>query len=159
MDTIKRMAWRISCCLKWSGWEKVPCRSVLTLLSSQSLIVLYAIFKFRIFYWCDRFNFFFLSPSLWWTIGSSPTNRTETWLSLTWSTSSSSVLAAKVHSGYSDVEISCCVILPIPEALSLFIITGVVSGEMFRHMQNSEIIRKMTEEFDEAIFNFLWSML
>uniref|UniRef100_W5KDX2 Cohesin subunit SA n=1 Tax=Astyanax mexicanus TaxID=7994 RepID=W5KDX2_ASTMX len=26
---------------------------------------------------------------------------------------------------------------------------GVVSGEMFRHMQNSEIIRKMTEEFDE----------
>ncbi|MGH0172611.1 UNVERIFIED_CONTAM: hypothetical protein FKN15_063863 [Acipenser sinensis] len=26
---------------------------------------------------------------------------------------------------------------------------GVVSAEMFRHMQNSEIIRKMTEEFDE----------
>ncbi|XP_067853229.1 cohesin subunit SA-2 isoform X2 [Heptranchias perlo] len=26
---------------------------------------------------------------------------------------------------------------------------GVVTGEMFRHMQNSEIIRKMTEEFDE----------
>ncbi|KAG9478496.1 hypothetical protein GDO78_013507 [Eleutherodactylus coqui] len=26
---------------------------------------------------------------------------------------------------------------------------GVVSGEMFRHMQNSEIIRRMTEEFDE----------
>uniref|UniRef100_A0A8C2ZF64 Cohesin subunit SA n=1 Tax=Cyclopterus lumpus TaxID=8103 RepID=A0A8C2ZF64_CYCLU len=26
---------------------------------------------------------------------------------------------------------------------------GAVSGEMFRHMQNSEIIRKMTEEFDE----------
>uniref|UniRef100_A0A4W4GB39 Cohesin subunit SA n=1 Tax=Electrophorus electricus TaxID=8005 RepID=A0A4W4GB39_ELEEL len=26
---------------------------------------------------------------------------------------------------------------------------GVVSSEMFRHMQNSEIIRKMTEEFDE----------
>ncbi|XP_057204848.1 cohesin subunit SA-2 isoform X1 [Triplophysa rosa] len=26
---------------------------------------------------------------------------------------------------------------------------GVVSGEMFRNMQNSEIIRKMTEEFDE----------
>lgn len=28
--------------------------------------------------------------------------------------------------------------------------SGVVSGEMFRHMQNSEIIRKMTEEFDEV---------
>lgn len=26
---------------------------------------------------------------------------------------------------------------------------GIVTGEMFRHMQNSEIIRKMTEEFDE----------
>uniref|UniRef100_A0A6I8QTC3 Cohesin subunit SA n=1 Tax=Xenopus tropicalis TaxID=8364 RepID=A0A6I8QTC3_XENTR len=26
---------------------------------------------------------------------------------------------------------------------------GVVSGDMFRHMQNSEIIRRMTEEFDE----------
>uniref|UniRef100_A0A3B4XPM8 Cohesin subunit SA n=1 Tax=Seriola lalandi dorsalis TaxID=1841481 RepID=A0A3B4XPM8_SERLL len=26
---------------------------------------------------------------------------------------------------------------------------GAVSGDMFRHMQNSEIIRKMTEEFDE----------
>ncbi|XP_041930372.1 cohesin subunit SA-2 isoform X3 [Alosa alosa] len=26
---------------------------------------------------------------------------------------------------------------------------GVVSSDMFRHMQNSEIIRKMTEEFDE----------
>uniref|UniRef100_A0A8C0FLT8 Cohesin subunit SA n=1 Tax=Bubo bubo TaxID=30461 RepID=A0A8C0FLT8_BUBBB len=26
---------------------------------------------------------------------------------------------------------------------------GVVTAEMFRHMQNSEIIRKMTEEFDE----------
>lgn len=39
--------------------------------------------------------------------------------------------------------------------LFLFIITGVVSGEMFRHMQNSEIIRKMTEEFDEARFYFI----
>ncbi|MEQ2197875.1 hypothetical protein XENOCAPTIV_004479 [Xenoophorus captivus] len=27
---------------------------------------------------------------------------------------------------------------------------GAVSEEMFRHMQNSEIIRKMTEEFDEV---------
>lgn len=27
---------------------------------------------------------------------------------------------------------------------------GAVSGEMFRNMQNSEIIRKMTEEFDEV---------
>lgn len=27
---------------------------------------------------------------------------------------------------------------------------GVVTAEMFRHMQNSEIIRKMTEEFDEV---------
>lgn len=29
--------------------------------------------------------------------------------------------------------------------------TGAVSAEMFRHMQNSEIIRKMTEEFDEVL--------
>lgn len=28
--------------------------------------------------------------------------------------------------------------------------SGVVTAEMFRHMQNSEIIRKMTEEFDEV---------
>lgn len=32
------------------------------------------------------------------------------------------------------------------------IFAGVVTGEMFRNMQNSEIIRKMTEEFDEVIF-------
>lgn len=30
---------------------------------------------------------------------------------------------------------------------------GVVSGEMFRNMQNSEIIRRMTEEFDEVRFS------
>lgn len=30
------------------------------------------------------------------------------------------------------------------------LLLGAVSGEMFRHMQNSEIIRKMTEEFDEV---------
>lgn len=28
---------------------------------------------------------------------------------------------------------------------------GAVSAEMFRQMQNSEIIRKMTEEFDEVM--------
>lgn len=32
----------------------------------------------------------------------------------------------------------------------LFFNAGTVSGEMFRQMQNSEIIRKMTEEFDEV---------
>lgn len=32
--------------------------------------------------------------------------------------------------------------------------TGVVTGEMFRNMQNSEIIRKMTEEFDEVNSRF-----
>lgn len=32
-----------------------------------------------------------------------------------------------------------------------FAVLGAVSGEMFRHMQNSEIIRKMTEEFDEVM--------
>ncbi|MFT7796092.1 cohesin subunit SA-2-like isoform X2 [Arapaima gigas] len=31
---------------------------------------------------------------------------------------------------------------------------GVVSAEMFRHMQNSEIIRKMTEEFDEMCLEY-----
>lgn len=31
-------------------------------------------------------------------------------------------------------------------------ISGVVTAEMFRHMQNSEIIRKMTEEFDEVTY-------
>lgn len=29
-------------------------------------------------------------------------------------------------------------------------VSGAVSSEMFRHMQNSEIIRRMTEEFDEV---------
>lgn len=33
----------------------------------------------------------------------------------------------------------------------LILCKGAVSGEMFRHMQNSEIIRKMTEEFDEVM--------
>lgn len=33
----------------------------------------------------------------------------------------------------------------------LILYSGAVSGEMFRHMQNSEIIRKMTEEFDEVL--------
>lgn len=33
--------------------------------------------------------------------------------------------------------------------------SGVVSGEMFRNMQNSEIIRRMTEEFDEVTLIFL----
>ncbi len=33
--------------------------------------------------------------------------------------------------------------------MCMFVI-GAVSSEMFRHMQNSEIIRKMTEEFDEV---------
>lgn len=38
--------------------------------------------------------------------------------------------------------------------------TGAVSGEMFGQMQNSEIIRKMTEEFDEVIcFNFIFIFL
>ncbi|XP_058482762.1 cohesin subunit SA-2a isoform X1 [Solea solea] len=35
---------------------------------------------------------------------------------------------------------------------------GAVSGEMFSHMQNSEIIRKMTEEFDEDSGDYPLSM-
>lgn len=31
-----------------------------------------------------------------------------------------------------------------------FLYIGAVSAEMFRQMQNSEIIRKMTEEFEEV---------
>lgn len=45
----------------------------------------------------------------------------------------------------------------IPNFLSLIlsaIFAGVVTGEMFRNMQNSEIIRKMTEEFDEVNSRF-----
>ncbi len=45
----------------------------------------------------------------------------------------------------------------IPNVLSLIlsaIFVGVVTGEMFRNMQNSEIIRKMTEEFDEVKSRF-----
>lgn len=33
--------------------------------------------------------------------------------------------------------------------------TGAVSAEMFRQMQNSEIIRKMTEEFDEVMISYV----
>ncbi|TNN88658.1 Cohesin subunit SA-2 [Liparis tanakae] len=33
---------------------------------------------------------------------------------------------------------------------------GAVSGEMFRNMQNSEIIRKMTEEFDECQYSIIY---
>lgn len=34
----------------------------------------------------------------------------------------------------------------------IFLYTGTVRIEMFRNMQNAEIIRKMTEEFDEVYF-------
>lgn len=46
---------------------------------------------------------------------------------------------------------------PLP-LLNYFVFkTGAVSGEMFGQMQNSEIIRKMTEEFDEVIcFNCIY---
>lgn len=43
--------------------------------------------------------------------------------------------------------------LSITEEHNDCLIAGVVSSEMFRHMQNSEIIRKMTEEFDEVRFD------
>lgn len=33
-----------------------------------------------------------------------------------------------------------------------YYITGTVRIEMFRNMQNAEIIRKMTEEFDEVCY-------
>lgn len=36
--------------------------------------------------------------------------------------------------------------------LYVLCLSGVVSGEMFRNMQNSEIIRRMTEEFDEVTY-------
>lgn len=36
-----------------------------------------------------------------------------------------------------------------------FFYTGAVSAEMFRQMQNSEIIRKMTEEFDEVMISYV----
>lgn len=32
---------------------------------------------------------------------------------------------------------------------------GAVSAEMFRQMQNSEIIRKMTEEFEEVMIFYI----
>lgn len=38
-------------------------------------------------------------------------------------------------------------------SLTYLCLPGVVSGEMFRNMQNSEIIRRMTEEFDEVCFS------
>lgn len=39
----------------------------------------------------------------------------------------------------------------------IFHLIGAVSGEMFRHMQNSEIIRKMTEEFDEVVHDAFYN--
>lgn len=36
-----------------------------------------------------------------------------------------------------------------------FFYTGAVSAEMFRQMQNSEIIRKMTEEFEEVMISYV----
>lgn len=44
---------------------------------------------------------------------------------------------------------SLCVFSKKPSLTHLHF-PGVVSGEMFRNMQNSEIIRRMTEEFDEV---------
>uniref|UniRef100_A0A286XRC4 Cohesin subunit SA n=1 Tax=Cavia porcellus TaxID=10141 RepID=A0A286XRC4_CAVPO len=49
-----------------------------------------------------------------------------------------------------DLEITFFPITPCIN-FSHLEISGVVTAEMFRHMQNSEIIRKMTEEFDEVI--------
>lgn len=48
-----------------------------------------------------------------------------------------------------DLEVLYFFYLPCINFLHLEI-SGVVTAEMFRHMQNSEIIRKMTEEFDEV---------
>lgn len=48
-----------------------------------------------------------------------------------------------------DLEVLYFFNLPCINFLHLEI-SGVVTAEMFRHMQNSEIIRKMTEEFDEV---------
>lgn len=36
--------------------------------------------------------------------------------------------------------------------IAVYLISGTVRIEMFRNMQNAEIIRKMTEEFDEVYF-------
>lgn len=47
-----------------------------------------------------------------------------------------------------------CVFCKMLSLINLWL-TGVVSGEMFRNMQNSEIIRRMTEEFDEVCFS-MW---
>lgn len=49
---------------------------------------------------------------------------------------------------------SCCIFTICNMCcLTDLCLTGVVSGEMFRNMQNSEIIRRMTEEFDEVCFS------
>lgn len=39
-----------------------------------------------------------------------------------------------------------------PSCSFWIVLLGAVSAEMFRNMQNSEIIRKMTEEFDEVMW-------
>lgn len=41
----------------------------------------------------------------------------------------------------------------------VYLISGTVRIEMFRNMQNAEIIRKMTEEFDEVCFPRVFKLL
>jgi len=99
--------------------------------------------------------------SLWWTSGSSRTNRTETWRCWISSIFSSSARGAKVGRGkpppHGDVNngaVKRVVLSPLAPS------PGTVRIEMFRNMQNAEIIRKMTEEFDEVSAgssSFMWS--
>lgn len=87
-------------------------------------------------------------------------------LSWIWSTSSSSARAVKVNMlciyvPVCSSEFKCLKAIWNSDPCYLYVIchTGAVSGEMFRNMQNSEIIRKMTEEFDEvprAVFTFIY---
>lgn len=56
-------------------------------------------------------------------------------------------MSAQVFIGGLSVFV-CCLNIEI----SVYLISGTVRIEMFRNMQNAEIIRKMTEEFDEVYF-------
>lgn len=61
----------------------------------------------------------------------------------------------KVCQGTFHPRVAFWTIQQIFFCLTNLCLSGVVSGEMFRNMQNSEIIRRMTEEFDEVTLIFL----
>lgn len=172
MATIKRMAWKTWCCLRWWSWAGARCR-----YKWQDLwdcrIVHAIVWTAERFYWCLIFEIvsFFLQSVVDDWIESYKHDRDVALLDLInffiqcSGCKGMCVLAwlillhvwplkgiAEENVNFGALFLLSCSPLQFNKlsSVSFLCLSGVVSGEMFRNMQNSEIIRRMTEEFDEV---------